>query len=126
MRHVRLSLWSRLSLVLVVPALAGCATLEGAGTGLNAGCLFGLIAGGNAGCLAGGAIGGLVGGATGAAVDLTHAVKGLATSHLPHRVDRGPLGPDVLTYSPFYRSVSHATASSISPYDATDSRVRQL
>lgn len=63
-----------LSLALLVPAFAGCATLEGAGTGAHAGCLFGRLAGGWAGCLTGVAVGGLMGGVTGAAVDLTQAV----------------------------------------------------
>lgn len=73
MRHA----WRRLltlSVVLVVPALAGCATLEGVTTGVNAGCLFGRLAGGWAGCMTGVAVGGLVGGVTGAAVDLTRVV----------------------------------------------------
>lgn len=69
----------RLSLVLVVPALAGCATLTGVTTGSHAGCAVGAMAGGSAGCMAGGAIGAMVGGVTGAAVDLTRAATGIMT-----------------------------------------------
>lgn len=81
-----------LSLALVGLATSGCATLEGASTGINLGCVTGAAVGGAAGCAVGAPIGAIVGSATGAAIDLgiTVAGKTTTTSRQPNRTKLPP------------------------------------